>query len=159
MQVGPQDGNGTILMIESKGLSLPDFARSLKNITNNGKRKMDVIFTSCCMSAIELAYEIHPYVSYLVTTQEHIAGYDFIERYYKPIWELKNNSHLDPGRFVRLAVNIYKTITFEYFTSYGYKISPLNKLLDKLPFPQLHTGLNEFIHSCNKLEQGCIFSR
>ncbi|KAA0007353.1 MAG: hypothetical protein FE042_04200 [Thermoplasmata archaeon] len=125
--------------MEGRGLNLSDFAESLKRITCDGSRKLDVLFTSCCMSSIELSYEICPYVRYLVTTQEHIAGYDLVKRYYQPIWVLKNNSYLSPEDFAKLSVEIYELITFEYFTSYGYKISPLTKMLNKLPFRGLHT--------------------
>jgi len=126
---------------KGRGLNLSDFAKSLEIVTCGGSRKIDVLFTSCCMSSIELSYEIYPYVSYLVTTQEHIAGYDLIKRYYQPVWLLKNNSYLDPESFARLSAEIYEPITFEYFTSYGYKISPITKVLNKLPFPKLHTVL------------------
>ena len=129
----PDSSNGR------KGISIPTFAEILNNITNSGCKKIDVLYTSCCMSTLELTYEISPYVNYMVTTQEHISGYDVVSRFYTAVWDLKNNSDMSPKDFAKQAAIRHHPHTFQYLESYGEKLSPLTKILNKLPFQGLHT--------------------
>ncbi|HEC81810.1 MAG TPA: hypothetical protein ENI42_05250, partial [Thermoplasmatales archaeon] len=49
-----------------KGLTIPVFANVLKNVTAAVDHKIDVLFVTCAMGMIEVAYEISPYVDYMV---------------------------------------------------------------------------------------------
>lgn len=125
---------------DGKGyVTTPELAESLKKITNNGREKIDVLQTSCCMSNIEFSYEIAPYVDYLITTQEHIAEKTIVPRFYKAVWDLKNNTHMSPEEFGKAAAYRHDPHSFQYFESYGIKPYYITKLFNKLPFPGLHT--------------------
>ncbi|MCK4349000.1 MAG: hypothetical protein KAW47_10320, partial [Thermoplasmatales archaeon] len=121
------------------GLTTPELAESLRRINLNVNHKIDVLFTSCCMSTIELAYEISPYVDYMVTTQEHITGYRLVQRFYLAVKDLHNNSNMSPEQFAKKAAERHIPQICPYMESYGKKPSPLTKILDMLPFPGLHT--------------------
>jgi len=120
-------------------LTIPELAESLKKITKNGTRKFDILQTSCCMSNIELSYEIAPYVDYLVTTQEHIAHKDVVPRCYRAVWDLKNNTDMNPEEFASRYATRHKPHSFQYFVSYGERLCFLTKILNKLPYTKLHT--------------------
>lgn len=120
-------------------LTIPEFAESLKKITQDGENRLDVLQTSCCMSNIELAYEFAPYVNYLITTQEHISNENCVRRAYQAVWDLKNDTSMTPESFSKKAAIRHDPHTFQYFKSYGYKLCALTTIFNKLPFSQLHT--------------------
>lgn len=124
---------------KGKGLSTPEFAQSLERITHEINHKIDVLFTSCCMSSIELCYGIEPYVNYLVSTQEHITGYRLIQRYYLAIEDLAHNTSLHPQEFAQRAAENHVPQECYYWESYGKKILPIAEKLDQLPFEKVHT--------------------
>ena len=82
------DSNGV------RGPSWPQFGEAMKEITDDGNNKIDVIFIeSCVLGLIENAYEISPYVNYMICSEEHIPdGIECVQRYYEPLWDLKNNT-------------------------------------------------------------------
>jgi hypothetical protein len=51
-------------------VTTPMFANSLKYIVEEVNHKIDVLFVSCALNTMELAYEIAPYVDYIVGTQD-----------------------------------------------------------------------------------------
>ena len=120
-----------------RGPTLPAFGETLKKITNKVNRGIDVLFTSCVLGLIENAYEICPYVDYMVTTEEHISdSHIFLQRFYQATWDLKNDTSMTPEKFANRAPFRHKAHTFAY---YEKTESPLTKILNKLPFPGLHT--------------------
>lgn len=128
--LGDEDGKGY--------LTIPDFARCLKKITDDGKIKLDVLQTSCCMSNVELAYEFSSYIDYLITTQEHISKQHWVKRFYQPVWSLRNDTSMTPKSFSKTAALQHEPHTFQMHESYMNWSFPLAKILDNLPFPQLH---------------------
>ena len=129
----------------SHGPSWPVFGETLKDITDNGENKIDVIFIeSCVLGMIENAYEIAPYVDYMITSEEHIPDGELCsKRYYEPLWDLKNNTKMTPEEFANRGPYNHNPVNFSFFegpyASFYANISPLTKLLNKLPFPKLHT--------------------
>jgi len=120
-----------------KMLSLPEFADILKDITNDGENKIDVVFTPCIMSMIEVAYELEPYVNYLVTTEEHAPdGPKHYRRFYRATWDLKNNTDMNPEEYANRAPIRHSAHNFSFFTNTQGRLA---KLLNKLPYEQLHT--------------------
>ncbi len=129
----------------SHGPSWPVFAETLKNITDDGQNKIDVIFIeSCVLGMHENAYEIAPYVNYMVTSEEHIPDGELCSRrYYEPLQDLRNNTKMTPEEFAKTGPNNHDPVNFSFFegpyASYYANPSPLIKLLNKLPYPKLHT--------------------
>ncbi len=123
------------------GFSIPRLGKAFKNITKNGEEKIDVIFTSCAMNAIELAYEISSYVDYIVGTQDCLSK-DFPYRFYKPIWSLYNNTSLNPEEFAKIVPEQLRPLSFFYRESYEGKLPLISKILNKLPFKGLHTVMH-----------------
>jgi len=122
-----------------QGLTIPAFANTLKNITTSVNHKIDVLFVSCAMGMTEVAYEISPYVDYMVSTEDCLSREHLVERFYQPVWDLKNNTNMSPEEFTKKAPARLKPISFYYMESYYGKLPFLNKILNKLPFPGLHT--------------------
>jgi len=117
-------------------ITIPKFAQSLKNITQDGKNKLDVLQTSCCMSSIELAYEIYPYVDYLVTTQEHITSHRIIQRHYLSVKDLHDNTSMSPEEFSTRAIKNHIPQKCNYWESYGYtNWEHITNFLDQIPLP------------------------
>jgi hypothetical protein len=129
----------------SHGPSWPVFGEMLKDITDNGENKIDVIFIeSCVLGLIENAYEIAPYVDYMVTSEEHIPDGELCSRrYYEPLQDLKNNIKMTPEEFANRGPYRHNPVNFSFFegpyASDYASLGLLAKLLNKLPFPKLHT--------------------
>ncbi|MEA2055578.1 MAG: hypothetical protein U9O49_01945, partial [Candidatus Thermoplasmatota archaeon] len=68
-----------------------------------------------------------------------IPHLEVVRRYYPAVWDLRNNTEMTPEEFANRAPFRFKTHTFQYFESYGMKLSPLTKIFNKLPFSGLHT--------------------
>ena len=132
----PDDSDG------NHGVTIPQFASSMKYITNDGQEKIDVLFVSCAMGTIELSYEISPYVDYIIGTQDCLAKSDFIQRFYEPVWDLRNNSNMSAEEFAKRSPERLNPFSFHYFESYSGYLPILNRLLDRLPFSRLHTVLH-----------------
>ena len=120
-------------------ISTPDFAYCLKNITNNVNHKIDVLFVSCAMSTIELAYEIFPYVDYIVGTQDCFTEKSIVPRFSEAVWDLRNNTDMNPEEFSGRAPYRFEPEPFYYKEGYGEELPLLCKILNKLPFKGLHT--------------------
>jgi len=129
----------------SHGPGWPVFGETLKNITNNGENKIDVIFLeSCVLGMIENVYEIAPYVNYVVTSEEHIPDGELCsKRYYEPLWDLKNNTKMAPEEFANRGPYNHYPVNFSFFegpyASDYANPSHLTKFLNKLPNPKFHT--------------------
>jgi len=51
-------------------IPIPSLANVLKNITQNGKTKLDIVnLVACLQGMIEIAYEISPYAKYLIAAE------------------------------------------------------------------------------------------
>lgn len=116
------------------GVSIPDFADTLKNIYEETNQKIDVLFTSCAMNMIEVVYEFSPYVNYVVGTQTCYSGEYLVQRFYEAVWDLKNDSTMNPEEFANKAPERLNPIAYYYQESYYGKLPILNRILLKLPF-------------------------
>jgi hypothetical protein len=123
------------------GVSIPDFANTLKNIFEATTHKIDVLFTSCAMNMIEVAYEFSPYVNYIVGTQTCYSKQYLVQRFYESVWDLKNDTSLTPEAFAKKAPERLLPLTYYYDESYYGKLPLLNRILLKLPFKAFHPVL------------------
>lgn len=109
-------------------MSMPTFANVLKEVTSDGKRKIDVIgFIPCVMGMFEVAYEIAPYVDYMVASEEHMLerldnGPEYVWKYLESTWNLKNHTNMSPEEFASSIVNIYQPCDFPLWVFYGYMV-------------------------------------
>lgn len=124
------------------GPSMPIFCEMLRQITDNGARKIDVInMNSCVLAMVESAYELAPYVNYLISSQDHVPdGAHCIKRFYQSTWDLRNNTKMTPDEYANRTPFRHKPINFslDAFTTFIGRESIVTKLLNKLPFPELH---------------------
>ncbi len=120
------------------GFSTPRLGEAFKNITKNGEEKIDVIYTSCAMNTIEMAYEVSPYVDYCLGTQDCLSS-KIVYRYYESVWELYNNTDMNPEEFSAYTTEILNPISFYYHEEWFGEIRPLNKFFNKLSFKKLQT--------------------
>lgn len=123
------------------GVSIPAFANTLKNIYEDTKHKIDVIFTSCAMNMIEVVYEFSPYVNYIVGTQTCLSKQYLVQRFYESVWDLKNDTSLTPEEFALKAPEKLTPLSFYYDESYNGKLPLLNQILLKFPFKAFHPVL------------------
>ncbi|HEC94464.1 MAG TPA: hypothetical protein ENI45_00685 [Thermoplasmatales archaeon] len=138
---------------------MPAFANVLKEVTFNGERKIDVIgFMPCVTGMFEVAYEIAPYVSYMVASEEHQLeeldkGPEYTWQYLETTWGLKNNTDMTPKEFAVSLVEQFTPCDFPMWVFYSYMIllkkgeygrvleflsNLLTNILNKLPNPDLH---------------------
>jgi len=129
--IGDKDGN-----VGSSKLS--DFANALGNVVNKVGHKIDVLFGSCAVNMIEIAYELKSSTNYLVGTQDCLPHTHVIPMFFDAISELKNNTSLNPEGFAIKGPMHFKPVSFIYQEGYGRRISIISKILDKLPFTKLH---------------------
>ena len=152
-------------------VTIPEFANSLCNIYNKVDSKIDVLFASCAYSMFEIGYEFSPYLDYLVATQDCFPHEHVVPLFFDAVRDLKNNTQLSPEEFASKSPENYNPVTFIYQEGYGEKISPIFKILDKLPFEQLHsvkhhsnvgvmnlTVINELCDSFNDLTSLLLLS-
>jgi len=121
------------------GVSIPDFANTLKNIYEATNSKIDVMFTSCAMNMIEVVYEFSDYVDYIVGTQDCLSGRYLVQRFYESVWDLRNDTSMTPEQFAKKAPERLTPLSFYYDESYEDQLPLLNRILNKLPFKGLHT--------------------
>jgi len=114
--------------------TLPQFADAMRQLTDDGKRKIDVLYTPCITGMVEVAYELSPYVRYLVTTEEHTPdGPKHVERFYRAVEILKNNPNMSAEDFSKLAPLLHRPCRFSF-----YRENIVTRILDLLPCPSLH---------------------
>lgn len=108
-------------------ITMPEVSEVLKKITDDGSEKLDVWGIDVCVPGmVEVAYEIAPYVDYMVANEEHGFEGDISEEGYELGWnythflqELKNNPDMSPEDFSILIVDCYQA---------GTRISKLFKI-------------------------------
>jgi len=122
----------------AQGITIPALAWCFQNITDEANHKVDVIFVSCAMNTIELAYEVSPYVDYIVGTQDCLSYEHFMERFYQAVWDLRNNTDMTPEEFANRAPERLEPLSFYYRESYEGILPALNRIFNKLPFRRLH---------------------
>ena len=107
-------GTGTFKKLSL--LNMSDYKTVLKEVTENGTEKIDVVgFEICTTASVEVACQISPYVDYMIGTEEH--GFGPSEYSYDGIpleWNfsyflkyLKENSDISPENFSEIAVDSY----------------------------------------------------
>jgi len=102
--------------LSSSRISLPDFANIFREITENGKNKLDFLGLDMCITdMIEVAYEISPYIKYMVATQEH--GLDVSDKGPEHVWQykeflsyLKENQDMTGEEFASNVVDTFKSV-------------------------------------------------
>lgn len=123
-------------------ITTPMFANSLKFIVEEVNHKIDVLFVSCALNTMELAYEIAPYVDYIVGTQDCFTEKSIVPRFSDAIWDLKNNSDMSPEEFCSMAPYRFEAEPFDYDEEYNIEMKPINRILNKLPFESFHTVIH-----------------
>lgn len=159
---------GKLIKKVTYGFSIPWIGAAFENVTKDGKEKIDVIYTSCAMNTIEFAYEVAPYIDYIVGTQDCLSR-DFVYRYYESVWELYNNTDMTPDEFVKYSADILKPVSFYYQDEWGNGIRKINKIFNNLFFKSLQTvkhhdnigvinnsEINELIQSIDSLSRFLI---
>lgn len=126
-------------------ITLPDYTNILKNVTDDGNKKIDLVgYDICVTGSFETAYEIAPYVNYMVSNQEHGFGYGEFSDEGKPLWwnyscflqQLKDNPDMTPEQF---AISIVDCYVLGTSTS---KIFYLIKAPKFYPITKFHTTLS-----------------
>ena len=125
------DTHGTGTFVELSLLNMTDYKNVLKDVTANGSDKIDVVGLEICITAcVEVAYQISPYVNYMVGTEEHGFGpTDFSTEGNSLEWNfsyflqnLKDNVDMTPEEFSESIVESY--IPGTYIPKIGNKITP-----------------------------------
>ncbi len=140
-------------------MTMPTFADVLKDVTNDGEKKIDVIgFMPCVTGMFEVAYELAPYVDYMVASEEHLLerldnGQEYVWRYLEPTWDLKNHTDMKAEEFASSIVDYYRPCDFPLWVFYGYMVivkkgeygrpveflsNILTRTLNSLPNPEWH---------------------
>jgi len=119
-------------------MSIPAFGDVLKEVTNNGANKLDLIgFDMCITDMIEVAYEIAPYVKYMVAKEEH--GLDVSDKGPEHVWQyrtfiqnLKEDINMTPEEFANSIVYYYKPCNFTLPLFYLQILKGKNLMFSKL---------------------------
>jgi len=140
-------------------MSFPTFSNVLKTTTNDEDDKLDVIiFNPCVVGMFEVAYELSPNVDYMVASEEHMLeeldkGPEYVTQYKQTIWNLKNNTDMNPEEFAISFVDNYNSCDFPMWALYSYMIlmkkgdyshfvaklsNFLTKLFNSLPNSEFH---------------------
>jgi len=143
-------------------MSIPVFADVFKQLTDNGTDKFDVLVLNPCVCGMaEVAYEILPYINYIVFSEEHMLeeldkGPEYTLQYKACIWNLKNNTSLTPEEFANSFVDSYKSTDFPMWILYGYMVilkkghylpiiekisNVLSNVFNSLPNPDFHLAV------------------
>ncbi len=121
------------------GVSIPVFANMLHNIVRETHHDIDVIFTSCAMNMIEVAYEFSPSVNYIVGTQDCLSRQYLVQRFYESVGDLRNDTRMTPEQFTKKAPERLIPLSFYYEESYRGCLPLVNRVFNRLPFMGLHT--------------------
>lgn len=140
-------------------MTIPEFADVFKEITKNGAEKIDIVALATCISgSYETAYELSPYVNYIVFSQEHMLepldkGAEYIFQYLDVTWYLKNNTNVKPEQYAKKMVELYNPCDFPLWVFYTYEIfakkgeiSPVLKLLSNILTEFLNNRKNPDYH-------------
>lgn len=126
-------------------MTMPQMSEVLKKVTNNGLNKIDFWGTDVCVSGmVEVAYQIAPYVDYMVANEEHGFGQGEFSDDGRPMeWnyscflqELNRNTDMAPEQFAKYVVDCYQAGTI---TS---KILITKKSPKWYPIVKFHTTLS-----------------
>lgn len=137
------DTNGASTSEKMTLMTIPETADVLKKVTNNGSEKIDVWGIDVCIPGmIEVAYEISPYVEYMVANEEHGFEGELSEEGYPLEWnysyflsELRNNPDMVAEDFSILIVDSYKAGTHHgklFFNLKPPKWYPISKFYTTL---------------------------
>jgi len=117
--------------VEDRGytvIPMPIFANALKEVTSYSGKKIDVIgFMPCVTGMFEVAYELAPYVDYMVASEEHMLedldnGPEYTWKYLESTWNLKNNTNMTSEQFAGSIVDYYKPCDFPLWILYSYMV-------------------------------------
>lgn len=98
-------------------ITMPDFSDVIREITNDGSKKLDLIgFHTCLAGMTEVAYEISPYTNYMVASEEHMRWEDW--PYIETLGELRDDPNMMPRE---LAISIVDHFDAEIDPQHGFK--------------------------------------
>lgn len=100
----------TQTQFDSTYLDMNELAAALREITNNGREKIDIIgFSTCITGSLEVAYQIAPYVNYMIASEQNMQSFTSNPKYTWPIYEsvsaLKDNTDMTGEEFAKCTVN------------------------------------------------------
>lgn len=126
-------------------MTIPELANVFKETSNNGVDPFDLVVIRTCISgSLETAYELYPYVKYVVFSQEHMLepldkGLEYTFQYKKSTWYLKNNTNATPEEFAEKMVDFYNPTDFPLWVLYTYEI--IYKKGEMSPFLKLFSNI------------------
>ena len=96
-------------LFELKNMDMPELSSALREVTNNGRDKIDVIgFATCITGSIEVAYQIAPFANYMVASEENMQSFTSNQKYAWPVNKslniLKNNTNISAEEFAKCIV-------------------------------------------------------
>jgi len=144
------DTHGTQSTRKGTILEMPETKRALINATDNGNNKIDLWAIDVCVPGmVEVAYQIAPYVNYMVANQEHGFGGDDPDGSYADdgtplawnysnfLQQLKDNPDMSPKEFSILIVDTYQA---SEKTSFIFD-NPSIKIPKRYPIVKFYTTL------------------
>ena len=127
-------------------LDMKDYKEVLSEVTNNGTDKIDIVALDICVTgSIEVAYQLSPYVNYMLANEEHGFGGpdEYSDDGYLLGWnysgflnQLRINPDISAESFSKSIVDTYKAGT--YIAKFG-ELIPAPKFY---PINQFHTVLS-----------------
>jgi len=123
------DMDGELSLRKISFLSLLDYSDSLKNVTNNGINKIDIMgFEICVTGSLEAAYQIAPYVHYMISNQEHSFNNDSLFKGIDTEWNftttldiVANNPMISPEHYSKEIVESFKPKTLSSKIFFKFK--------------------------------------
>jgi len=96
--------------LDATYIDMNELDAALREITNNGREKIDIIgFSTCITGSLEVAYQIAPYVNYMVASEQNMQSFTSNPRYTWPIYKslsaLKNNTDMTGEEFAKCTVD------------------------------------------------------
>lgn len=99
--------------LEEQTINMPELSGALREVTNNGRDKIDLIgFSTCITGSLEVAYQISPFAEYMVASEENMQSFTSNSEYSWPfnksLQALKNNPNMSGEEFAECIVNNFK---------------------------------------------------
>jgi len=114
--------------LDATFMDMSELTSALRECTNNGRDKIDLIGFCCCITgSLEVAYQIAPYVNYMVASEQNMQSYtsnpEYTWPHYKSVSALKNDTDMTPEQFAKCIVSNFKAgcNTSAYLTMHPFK--------------------------------------
>ena len=124
-------------------IDMVELVAALREITNNGRDKIDLMgFCMCITGSLEVAYQISPYVNYMVASEENMQSFRSNPKYTWPhcksVSALKNNTNMTAEEF---AICIVENFVPGRNTSANITCSP-TKIKTNIPVDTTLSAVN-----------------